>query len=50
MAKNSRKDKNREKILYKAVIVNNAQFKRRTFHALNLILRLSSWKIDVWIS
>ena len=42
MAKNRRKDNNREKIPYKAVMVNKAQYKRRNFHVPNLIFQLSS--------
>ena len=39
---NNIKKKNREKIPYKAVMVNKAQYKRRNFHVPNLIFQLSS--------
>ena len=42
MEKKRRKDNDREKIPYKAVMVNKAQEKRPNFHVPNLIFQLSS--------
>ena len=45
MEKQPKGQKKGEKFLdFPIVVVNKAQVKRRTFHVLNLILQLSSWK------